>query len=109
MAELDKWEAETAAVANEYLKQSQRRLPASVRGETVVLRGPAELMLERFVTENGVDLVVMTSHARGSLPRFVLGSTGEHLVRAGVPTLLVHPTELAKLHDQAQRGADVAS
>ena len=91
MPDLGKWEADAAAMARGYLEQMQRHLPAGVRTEMVVLRGPAEPMLEKFVAEHSIDLVVMTTHARGGLPRFVLGSTADGLVHAGSPTLLIHP------------------
>jgi hypothetical protein len=39
----------------------------------------------------GVSLVIMTTHGRGGLPRFILGSTTERLVHYGAPVLIVHP------------------
>ena len=89
--EMDEWEQEAAADAKDYLETVRRRLPVSVPSGTVVLRGPATLLLEKYVNEHAPDLVVMTTHARGGLPRFVLGSTADRLIRDGVPTLLIHP------------------
>jgi nucleotide-binding universal stress UspA family protein len=34
----------------------------------------------------------MTSHGRGGLRRFVLGSVADRLVRAGIPVFLVRPS-----------------
>jgi nucleotide-binding universal stress UspA family protein len=46
------------------------------------------------VARTGVDLIVLTSHGRGSLARFWLGSIADRLVRtAPVPVLLVRPPE----------------
>jgi nucleotide-binding universal stress UspA family protein len=42
----------------------------------------------------GADLIVMTSHGRGAVARFWLGSIADHLVRtAPVPVLLARPPE----------------
>jgi nucleotide-binding universal stress UspA family protein len=42
----------------------------------------------------GADLVVMTTHGRGALERFWLGSVPDELVRSlTVPVLLLHPTQ----------------
>src|SRR6202041_168770 len=42
----------------------------------------------------GADLVVMTTHGRGPLGRFWLGSVADELVRESpVPVLLIRPTE----------------
>ena len=46
------------------------------------------------VTASSVDLIVMTTHGRGPLSRFWLGSVADNLVRrATVPVLLVRPQE----------------
>lgn len=46
------------------------------------------------VVKTGVDLIVMTSHGRGALARFWLGSIADKLVRtAPVPVLLARPPE----------------
>lgn len=44
----------------------------------------------------GADLIVLTTHARGPLARFWLGSVTDELVRSSdVPLLLAHPAEAA--------------
>jgi nucleotide-binding universal stress UspA family protein len=46
----------------------------------------------RRAAENGTDLVVMTTHGRGPLGRFWLGSVADQLVRElTIPLLLIHP------------------
>jgi nucleotide-binding universal stress UspA family protein len=52
----------------------------------------ARIML--YAVEGKVDLVIMTTHARGALGRFWLGSTADELVRElPMPILLVHPKD----------------
>ena len=42
--------------------------------KTAILRGqPAEVLAD-FVTDNGIDLVVMATHGHGGLVRVALGS-----------------------------------
>ena len=90
---LEEMEEETAAMAQDYLAGVRQRLPASIRAKVFVLRGFAVQELEVFFDEQQIDLVVMTTHGRRGLPRLVLGSTADRLVRAGVPILLIHPAE----------------
>ena len=82
-------DSEIGAAAQHYLKEVQRRLPAEVRSETVVLRGPVSTALENFSRDRHVDLVLMSTHGRGGFQRLLVGSTADRLVRAGLPTLLV--------------------
>jgi nucleotide-binding universal stress UspA family protein len=50
--------------------------------------------LERYVDENDVDLVVMSTHGRGGMNRMWLGSVAEDVIRHGrTPVLLVRPDE----------------
>jgi len=51
-------------------------------------------VLNDHATTMGVDLIVMSTHGRGALSRFWLGSVADRLVRQGlVPILLVRPLE----------------
>lgn len=48
------------------------------------------------VAESRTDLIVMTTHGRGLLSRFWLGSVADNMVRrASVPVLLIRPQETA--------------
>ncbi|HSH46903.1 MAG TPA: universal stress protein, partial [Longimicrobiales bacterium] len=58
------------------------------------LYGPVAASLNRYVVEEGIDLVVMTTHGRGGLERAWLGSTADRLLRiTPAPVLLVRPSE----------------
>jgi nucleotide-binding universal stress UspA family protein len=77
--------------AREYLARVKEGLPAGGTAWTVVQRGnPAANLLE-FVLNEEPDLVVMTTHGRGGVKRFLLGSIADRLVRCGAPVLLVPP------------------
>jgi nucleotide-binding universal stress UspA family protein len=59
-----------------------------------VLEGPIADMLQEHALGNGCDLVVMTTHGRGPVSRFWLGSVADQLVhRLPMPLLLVRTQE----------------
>lgn len=63
---------------------------------TKLLEGGVIESIAGHVAEEQVDLVVMTTHGRGPLGRFWLGSVADKLVRQlSVPLLLVHPAATA--------------
>ncbi len=64
------------------------------RSQEAMLNEPVGTFLAKHVVANGVDLMVMTTHGRGGLARFWLGSVADMLVRlTHVPLLLVRPAE----------------
>ena len=70
------------------------RVAESVGGavpvETAVLRGNPHERIIDYVDENGVDLIVMGTHGRTGVDRYLLGSVTERVVRtADVPVLTV--------------------
>lgn len=69
-----------------------------------LLDGPVDDAIIRHAGANGADLLIMTTHGRGPLARFWLGSVADSLVRqASIPILLVQPKETAP--DLAQEPA----
>lgn len=61
-----------------------------------LLEGVAAEALSNHATLTSIDLIVMTTHGRGPLSRFWLGSVADSLVRqVPVPVLLVRPQEHA--------------
>jgi nucleotide-binding universal stress UspA family protein len=76
-AELEPWRAEAARLAER---------PVSL---AVVSGRPADEIV-RFARERGFDLIVVATHGRTGVRRFVLGSVAERVVReATVPVLVV--------------------
>ena len=79
-----------------YLADVARRLTekAPLTVETDLLDGDVVDALKAYAEEEKIDLVVMCTHARGTLGRFFLGSVADDLVTAlRQPVLLVHPGE----------------
>ncbi len=80
----------------EYLRALAARIKSEhgVQATAAMLQGSPAPILRDYVTDIGVDLVVMTTHGRGGIQRLWLGSVADHLVRsAEVPMLLVRPVE----------------
>lgn len=66
---------------------------AGVPARSLVWEGDAgESIVEAAVAE-AADMIVVGTHGRGSVGRFLLGSVSEHVVRhAPVPVLVVRPS-----------------
>lgn len=79
-----------------YLDQLARRLRAIWGGPitSTLLEPPVVETLCDYATSIGADLIVMSTHARGTLMRLWLGCVADKLVRhAPMPVLLVRPPE----------------
>jgi nucleotide-binding universal stress UspA family protein len=85
--------------AQGYLDKTAARLKTlapSVPITTVTLEGVVETAIRTQVAQSGADVVMMTTHGRGPLARFWMGSVADELVRhLPVPILLVRPAEHA--------------
>jgi nucleotide-binding universal stress UspA family protein len=63
---------------------------AGVACETAVLHGHPHEVITDYADEHGIDLVVMGTHGRHGVQRFLLGSVTERVVRSSaVPVLTV--------------------
>ncbi len=68
---------------------------AEIMVTPVVRQGVAYKEIIRFVLEEGIDLVVMTTNGRTGLPHFILGSVAEKVVNhSPVPVLTVKHSSL---------------
>lgn len=88
------------AEAETYLAETAHELgpigPGPVRFD-VVDGLPAPTIVEA-IAKDPTDLIVMSTHGRGPLSRFWLGSVADHLVRhASVPILLLRPRDGADM------------
>jgi len=80
---------EMIADAESSVQEVSKRLErAGLQVTTAVVEGPAVIAIEDALTEG--DLIVMTSHGRSGIARWLLGSVAEKLIRtAPVPVVLV--------------------
>lgn len=93
------WErirADVAAEARRYLEGVRARLAAeNLNAQIEIVDGePADAIIDA-AERHGVDLIVMATHGRSGLGRWVLGSVADRVVRAAkAPVLLIRPREL---------------
>jgi len=93
-------DAERVIELKRYLEQTSSRVAhdMDVSATGVLLHGPAAEVLARHIAERPPQLVVMTTHGRGGVSRFWLGSVAEGLIRmADAPILVLKPAEGAPL------------
>jgi nucleotide-binding universal stress UspA family protein len=81
--------------AEAYLKATAARLEENgTQVETSVLQGSILEKITDFVAENGIDLIVMSTHGRGGLQRFFVGSVTDRVIRSShVPVLAIPPED----------------
>jgi len=82
---------ELEAGAKAYLGRMQTEIKETPV-DAFVVRGAVADGLMDVCEKQGIDLVVMTTHARGGLARAALGSTADRMLQAKVPVLLVRPS-----------------
>jgi nucleotide-binding universal stress UspA family protein len=79
-----------------YLADATRRIREQVDlpVDNALLDGEVAPALREFGAKKKVDLIVMSTHGRGALGRFWLGSVADDLLREPPsPVLLIHPQE----------------
>lgn len=81
---------DNAEVYQAYLDEVARRLERQgVTVKTALMRGTPAEAIRMYLTEHSVDLMVMTTHGRSGISRWMLGSVAESLLRrVHVPILL---------------------
>ena len=81
--------------AEAYLKATAARLEAhGIPVQTSVRQGSTLDHITNFIAENGIDLIVMSTHGRSGLPRFFIGSVTDRVIRfSHVPVLAIPPEE----------------
>jgi nucleotide-binding universal stress UspA family protein len=80
------------AMEENYLRDTATRIRDTIglAVSTMLLDGPVARTLAAEVTEFAADLVVMTTHGRGAVSRFWMGSVADELVRTlPIPVLLM--------------------
>ena len=89
--DLESREANRKASAEEYLNQIMKRMkPGETRLEKEVLIGRPADKLADYADQNDVDLILMATHGRSGVSRWVRGSVADRILRAAsVPVLMV--------------------
>src|SRR4051812_2571395 len=83
-------EASQRGAADEALEERrQEARDAGVTAEVVARRGNPDDVIPELAEEVGADLVVIATHGRTGIRRFLLGSVAEHVVRRSPVSVLV--------------------
>ena len=92
----DEWLRENEAKAIDYVKSYLAKMADSLKvdgitTEIIVVSGePAEVILD-YVKKKPVDLIVMSTHGRTGVTRWLLGGVAERVIRYSVVPVLVIP------------------
>jgi nucleotide-binding universal stress UspA family protein len=90
--QIKKVEAEHRAYAEKYLKDivSQAKYGGGVRAESAVLYGNVADAVAEFANKNQADIIVIATHGRSGVSRWVWGSVADRILRSScVPVLMV--------------------
>jgi nucleotide-binding universal stress UspA family protein len=89
--EMERWEASRISGASKYLDGVAKRLKyegTTVRSEVFV--GRVTETLVDYAERNAVDMIIIGTHGRSGLTRWVLGSVADKLLHsASVPVLMI--------------------
>ena len=91
LEELESREGARKSDAGNYLKQIiDRMTPGETKLETDVLVGRAADRLADYAENNDVDLILMATHGRSGMSRWVRGSVADRILHAAsIPVLMV--------------------
>jgi len=91
LEEVARIDAQTMAEAERYLKQVQGKIRLNGTSmQSKVLRGTPAEALSDYAARNGVDLMVIATHGRSGVSRWVWGSVADRILRSAcVPVLMV--------------------
>lgn len=93
---LELLEEEGERVVDDAASRAQDR---GVAVQTAIAKGEPYKEIVDYANSHAVDLVVMPTHGRTGLGRFLLGSVTERVVRrADVPVLTLPPAEESRIH-----------
>lgn len=58
--------------------------------ETQLFEGSPHEQIAEYAKQNGVDVIVMSTHGHGGVKRLIVGSTTDRVIRSGdIPVLVV--------------------
>ena len=101
--ERERLEKDSVNIAEEYLNNVTKRLKdAGISAESKVLWGKDVIdELVDYADESGVDLVVIATHGRSGVSRWVWGSMADRILRsASMPVLMVRSASHADSNTQ---------
>ena len=92
--------AQSQSALSTYLHQVRKdTVPAGITAKIKVVEGEAAGVIVDTAIEENIDLIIMSSHGRSGVSRWVMGSVTERVLRqAPCPVLVIRePTDLKKM------------
>ena len=79
--------------ARDYINKTVSKLKSEgISAKGVTPRGKADEEILKYAEKNNVDLIIMSTHGRSGLARWVFGSVAEKVLRAATcPVMIVRP------------------
>lgn len=77
---------------DEFLTRHARDIGSALKIRAVVDMGPAYISIVEVAKNESVDLIVMSTHGRSGLPRMLLGSVTERVLRSALCPVLAVPS-----------------
>jgi len=90
--QIKKVDKENREYAEKYLKEiiGQAKYGSGVRIETTVLHGSVADSLAEFANKNAADIIVIATHGRSGVSKWVWGGVADRILRSScVPVLMV--------------------
>jgi len=78
-----------SAIEEEVAERAARARGLGIEATAILRQGNADDLIPEIATEIGADLVVLGTHGRTGIKRFLLGSVAEHVVRRSPVSTLV--------------------
>ncbi len=89
-AQLDEFNSARVDDARKYLDGVLKQMTANGQMKSEIIVGEPVHSLADFAEKNGVDIIIMATHGRSGISRWVWGSVADRLLRTVcVPTLMV--------------------
>lgn len=91
MSQVEEPHAYTHERLTSYLQEVQQKLSVYLQSSVKVVEGDAASVIVDAAVDEDVDLIVMSTHGRSGLSRWILGSVTEKVLRqAPCPVLVLH-------------------
>jgi nucleotide-binding universal stress UspA family protein len=89
--EIARIESEQIAVAEKYLKEVVNQVHLDgLKPRSELLTGPIAESIAEYAAKNSVDLIIIATHGRSGVGRWVWGSVADRILRSScVPVLMV--------------------
>jgi nucleotide-binding universal stress UspA family protein len=89
--EIARFDEEYRAVAEKYLKELVNRVHlGAIQPRLEALRGRVAETLAEYANRNNVDLIIIATHGRSGISRWVWGSVADRVLRSScVPILMI--------------------